>query len=311
VGGIMKDPTNETIIPKHTENLVRKAVVDMIILACFELLVGTLLFGFAYLILNELQIDALPPFTVNNYPIFRGIAIILFSLGVVHLLYGIMFNWVYTCKWCRILGIVLAIFSLPMIPTGTFFGMLFVGRMREIRRSTNPRAIEIPEYDKNEIGIEIKTNAAIMAHLPLILYCIYLYLLTIQTDILYPLFGMNVIIAIKVFAFIYGGIFILEVIVGIIFRFYGEKNWEQIILVIFSIFNIVCVAVVIQTYFWMNWTAFDWADFDHVTLMKVLTNFVWVIGIVLNPIGIYFAAHFLRLLKQSRAYHALKAGNKK
>ena len=122
--------------------------------------------------------------------------------------------------------------------------MLFLGDMNKIHKAQDPLAVEVPEYDKNEIYKEVKINAAIMAHLPLILYYIYLYLLTIQTDIMYPLFRMDVIIAMKWFAFVYGGIFILEVVVGIIFRYYGEKNWEQIILLGFSIFNIICVAIV-------------------------------------------------------------------
>ena len=148
-------------------------------------------------------------------------------------------------------------------------------------------AVIVPQYDKNEIGKEIKINAAIMAHIPLFLYYVYRYLLTIQTDIMYPLFRMDVIIAMKVFAFVYGGIFILEIVVGIVFRFYGDKNWEQSILVALSIFNIVCVAVVIQTYFWMNWAALELEG-----IMQVLGHFMWVIGIVVNPIGIFFAAHF-------------------
>ena len=145
-----------------------------------------------------------------------------------------------------------------------------------------------------------------MAHVPLLLWYIYDYLLTIQTDIMYPLFRMDVIIAMKVFAIVYGAIFILEVVVGIVFRFYGDKNWEQIILLAFSIFNIICVAIVIQTYFWMNWAALE---FERA--MRVLGHFMWVVGILANPIGIFFAVHFIKLLKQSRTYHLQVAEVKK
>ena len=295
----MKDTTQETMIPRHKENIVKHAVGDMIVLACYEILLGAILFVFMDFVLNELQIDALPPFTMNNYPMFRGISIVLLVIGGVHLIYGIMLNWLYKCKWCRIVGFVISLLSLPIIPTGTFFGMLFVGDMNKIHKAEDPLAVEVPKYDKNEIGKEIKINALIMAHLPIFLYYIYRYLLTIQTDIMYPLFRMDVIIAMKVFAFVYGGIFILEVVVGIVFRFYGEKNWEQIILVVFSIFNIICVAIVIQTYFWMNWAALEFEG-----AMRVLGHFMWVIGIITNPIGIFFAVHFLHLLKQSRVFHA-------
>ena len=294
----MKDPTHETMVPRHKENIVKHALGDLIVLACYELLFGVLLFSFANLVLNDLQIDALPPFTVNNYPIFRGLALTLITIGGLHLIYGIMFIWLYKCRWCRILGYVLALFSLPIIPTGTFFGMLFIGDINKIHKAENPLAVVVPEYDKNEIGKEIKINAAVMAHLPFILYYIYRYLLTIQTDIMYPLFRMDVIIAMKIFAFVYGGIFILEVVVGIVFRFYGDKNWEQIILLVFSVFNIICVAIVLQTYFWMNWEALEFEG-----IMRVLGNFVWVIGIALNPIGIFFAVHFIKLLFQSKHYH--------
>ncbi len=295
----MKDPTQVVMIPRHKENIVKHVVGDMFVLACYELLLGGILFTFAYFILNDLQIDALPPFTVNNYPLLRGISIGLIVIGGVHLIYAIMLIWLYKYKWCRILGYVVSILSLPIIPTGTFFGMLFMGDMNKIHKAEEPLAVEVPKYDKNEIGKEIKINAAIMAHLPLILYYIYFYLLTIQSDIMYPLFRMDVIIAMKWFAFVYGGIFILEVVVGIVFRFYGDKNWEQIILLGFSIFNIICVAIVLQTYFWMNWAALEFEG-----AMKVLGHFVWVIGIILNPIGSFFAVHFIRLLKQSRKYHS-------
>jgi hypothetical protein len=309
----MKDPTQKTMIPRRKENIVKHAVGDMIVLACYELLIGAILFMFMNFVLNDLQIDALPPFTVKNYPLFIGIAIALLSIGGVHLIYGIMFIWLYKCRWCRIIGYIIAMFSLPIIPTGTFFGMLFVGDMNKIHKSEDPLAVVVPKYDKNEIGKEIKINAVIMGHFPLLLYYIYLYLVTIQSDIMYPLFRMDVIIAMKIFAFVYGGIFILEIVVGIVFRFYGEKVWEQHILIGFSIFNIVCVAIVIQTYFWMNWAALEFEG-----IMKIMGNFVWVLGLIANPIGIFFAIHFIKLLKQSRIYHSqvekvkkLKNQNKK
>ena len=138
----------------------------MIVLACYELLIGVILFTFAYFILNDLQIDAMPPFTVNNYPLLRGLSIALIVIGGVHLVYGIMLIWLYKCRWWRILGYVLSVFSLPIIPTGPFFAMLFLGDMNKIHKAQNPLAIEVPEYDKNEIGKEVKINAAIMAHLP-------------------------------------------------------------------------------------------------------------------------------------------------
>ncbi|MHA1112330.1 MAG: hypothetical protein ACTSRE_14590 [Promethearchaeota archaeon] len=295
----MTDTTHETMIPRHKENMVSQAVGNLIVIGSFELIIGIFLYVFAYIVLNDLQVDALPPFTVNNFPVMRGIAITLIVIGGVHFLFSIAFNWCYKFKTFRIIGYVLGFFALPVIPTGTFFGMLVIAEMKRIRTSENPLAVDIREYDKNEIGIEIKTNALVMAHLPLILYYVYRYLLTIQTDIMYPLFRMDVIIAFKVFAFVYSGIFILEVVVGIVFRFYGEKNWEQIILVAFSIFNIICLAIVLQTYFWLNWEAFEFEG-----IMKVLGNLVWVIGIVMNPIGIFFAAHFFKLLNQSHVYHS-------
>jgi len=302
----MRDTTHETIVPRHKENIVNHAVGDMIVLACYEMLVGVILFTFVYYVLNDIQIDALPPFTVKNYPLFRGIAITIITIGGVHLVYGFMFIWLYKFRWFRIVGYVLSFFSLPIIPTGTFFGMLFVGDMNKIHKSESPLAVVVPKYDKNEIGKEIKINAVIMAHFPILLYYIYRYLLTIQTDIMYPLFRMDVIIAMKVFAFVYGGIFILEVVVGIVFRFYGEKNWEQIILIAFSIFNIICVAIVLQAYIWLNWSAFEFEG-----IMKLFGNLVWVIGIVINPIGIFFAVHFLRLLKQSHMHHSQSNEDKK
>ena len=302
----MRDTTHETIVPRHKENIVNHAVGDMIVLACYEMLVGVILFTFVYYVLNDIQIDALPPFTVKNYPLFRGIAITIITIGGVHLVYGFMFIWLYKFRWFRILGYVLSLFSFPIIPTGTFFGMLFVGDMNKIHKSESPLAVVVPKYDKNEIGKEIKINAVIMAHFPILLYYIYRYLLTIQTDIMYPLFRMDVIIAMKVFAFVYGGIFILEVVVGIVFRFYGEKNWEQIILIAFSIFNIICVAIVLQAYIWLNWSAFEFEG-----IMKLFGNLVWVIGIVINPIGIFFAVHFLRLLKQSHMHHSQSNEDKK
>jgi len=298
MGGNMIDPTKETLIPMHNENKVSQAVGDLIELACYESLIGIALYVLAYVILNDLQIDALPPFTMNNYPIIRAIAITLIVLGGVHFMYSIAFNWLYKYNVCRIIGYVLGTIALPIIPTGTFFGTMFIADMNKVQTAENPLAVEIPKYDKNEIGIEIQTNALVMLHFPLILYYIYRYLLTIQTDILYPNFRMEVILAIKIFAFVSGGIYILQILVGIVFRFYGEKNWEQIILFVFSIFNILCVGIVIQTYIWLNWLTLEFSGF-----MAVIGNLFWITGILLNPIGVFFAVHFIRLLRQSRLYH--------
>ena len=209
-------------------------------------------------------------------------------------------------KWCTLLGYVLGALTLPVIPAGVFFGVLFITDMNKIRAAENPKAEEVPEYDKNEIGIEIKTNALVMAHLPLFLYYVYRYLLTIQTDIMYPFFRMDVIIAMKVFAFVYAGIYIAQIVVGIIFRFYGEKRWEQIILFLFGVFNILCLGIVLQTYVWLNWTALEFTG-----IMKVLGNMVWIVGVMLNPIGVFFSAHFMKLLKQSHIYHAQILKDKK
>ena len=117
----MKDTTQETMIPRHKENIVKHVVGDIIVLACYELLIGVIFFVFVNFVLNELQIDALPPFTVKNYPFFHGLSIALIVIGGVHLVYGILFIWLYKCRWCRILGYVLSVFSLPIIPTGNLF----------------------------------------------------------------------------------------------------------------------------------------------------------------------------------------------
>jgi hypothetical protein len=295
----MIDPTHETLIPRHKENKVAQSVGDLVVVACYEELIGIILYVFTIVLLNDLHgIDALPPFTVNNVPIIRWIAITLIVLGIIQFAYSIAFNWLYGYKWCRILGIVLGALSLPIIPTGSFFGMLFIADLKKIRDAKNPLAVEIPKYDKNEIGIQIKTNAILMSHLPLILYYLYRYLLTIQTDILYPNFRMGVIESLKVFAFVYGGIYILQLLVGLIFRFYGEKNWEQIILFIFSVFNILCLGIVIQTYVWLNWATLEFSG-----IMFIIGNMFWVLGIILNPIGVFFSVHLIRLLKQSRTFH--------
>lgn len=303
----MIDPTRETLIPRHNENKVAQAVGDLIVVACFEALIGLIIYAFSIILLNDLHgIDALPPFTVNNVPIMRGIAITLMTLGSIHFVYSIAFKWLYKYKWCKILGIVLGAISLPLIPTGCFFGMLFIADLNKIRNAENPLAVEIPKYDKYEIGIQINTNAILMTHLPLILYYLYRYLLTIQTDIMYPNFRMDVIISLKVFAFVYGGIYILQILVGIVFQFYGDKNWEQIILIVFSIFNILCLGIVIQTYVWLNWATLEFSG-----IMLIVGNLLWILGIILNPIGVFFAAHLIRLLKQSRIFHNQKTPIKK
>ncbi|MBN2156876.1 MAG: hypothetical protein JW776_12610 [Candidatus Lokiarchaeota archaeon] len=289
----MTDIPHQTIIPQHTENGVSLAIRHLVVPACFELLFGVVLYFFAYLILNKLQIDALPPFTISNVPIIQGIAIGFMVVSSFHFIYLSLLNRFYKNKSFLFIGYILGCIAVPFIPTGAFFGILFITDLNTIRVAKDPKAVEILAYNKNEVGIEIKTNALVMLHLPVVLYYLYLYLLTIQSDILYPNFRMGVILSLKIFMYAYFVIYTLQFVAGIIFRFYGEKLWEQIVLIVFSIFNLLAVGIVIQTYVWLNWATLEFSG-----IMLVVGNLFWVIGIVINPIGIFFSRHFIKLLRQ-------------
>lgn len=247
-----------------------------------------------------LQIDTLEIFML---PINLSNMWVLWIIGFGGLGFLIV-QWVYVIilpkyngsRKIFFLGKIVGIFMLFFLPTGTFFGALLLLNLQN--NNVPPKTTVSPTEKQHLIGKNIAMAGILMLNLPMILLCLQFYFLTLQIDILYPILSTKVLYGLSLFCYLYIGLFIAQAIVGILYPRFASKSWMRIILWFFVLLQIFSLGIVFEAFFiYLVPNSAEFEDLARIIYFVPLIG--WVIGVLLNPLGVYFGGMMAKTLKNA------------
>jgi hypothetical protein len=260
----------------------------------YELIIAAIFLALPYVLVELLQIDTLYPLiTLQNIPIWQTIGYILVSFIGLQFIYALFIPLFDGKRVGKIVGYIVGIFMLTLAPTGTFFGIMLLQDLRNPTRKTTPQLTS--SQVKMEMGKNITGSGLLMLNIPIVLLIVQRWILTVQIDMLYPIITVKIIQVWEIMMLIYIALFVGLVVIGILYPKHGDKAVLRVLAGFFAGFQILSLGIAIQAYLWAAGPSLE-LDAD----LSWILNLGWLIGVLLNPLGLYFGSMMLRGLAMQK-----------
>lgn len=289
---------------KDIQNHIRK---NILISAFWQWLIVTLIFiGLPMVVVFLLRIDLLHPFiTVGNAPILITTGIIYNILIVLQVIYSILYPKIKDKKSGKILGIIVIITMIVIPPIGTFVALMLVHDLKEQYNERNPSTEKSTPQENDlqrSIGKHLISSGILLLHQPLILIILNVILLGLPLDMARPYVNSDLYAPWDLVAYLYLGIYLLQIVFGILFLKREVSKLKLIISSIFGGFNITAMGWALGAFLTYLAPALEMGDLAPLLFLGGV-----LIGILINPIGYLFGKLTLRGI---RIFFTLKTENK-
>jgi hypothetical protein len=287
---------------KRMLNSVRK---NLLTIAPYEMLVGGLCLILIWAILNPLNgMDIGYPYLyLGNLSTISTLGFAIILLGLVNLLYAVAFPLLYNFQSDNTVkfGYILCCFNLLFIPTGTYFGLYSLFTLRDFSTARDTDGTgdrDIPSADTDAVRVETLKKYFIlsgfsMLHLPLLLLYFRVFIIMLVIDMAYPALASSVMLVWQNIAVVLLIMYLLQIIIGFILPKINNAVLVKTLGYVFAIFQILAFGIFIMGF---GIAQVQLLDVDLV--VEIIIYFSWIIGIILNPLGVHFGLTIIKTLKQ-------------
>ena len=279
--------------------LQKKIRRGLIASAFYEFLIAILLISLPYLVIEVLRLDMLVLFTIGNagtWFVIGGMMLVLIFLQVI---YGIFINKLNSSKSGKVFGYIIGFFMCLNFPTGTFFGLILLQYLKEPKNNqgnNSKNEVTIRKISENEIqnslGKFICITGILMLHMPIILLLINKFMIGLPLDMAYPIISSSLYDDWDLMMWIFFIIFSVQIIMGMVYIKKGNNKWVKIAIIPFAVFQIISLGIAIN-----GFVIAIWPGLGIDASMNIILYIVWIFGVILNPLGIYFGVGILKGLK--------------
>lgn len=281
-----EDMTTEEDRAGNTDFLMNSMRKNMLGAWIFQLLYPVLIIGLIWIIANVLRLDLIHPYiSLGNAPILLTVAYIMLSLLILQLVYAIIMPLVDGKLIGKILGSIVSIGMLIFPPTGTYFGILLFEYVLKPDADEGKLALATDNMEKESrkgLGNQISFSGLLMLHQPMIMIILNVILLTLPLDMAHPIITSDLYAKWDVFAYAYLGVFLAQILVGVLFKKFGKENWMRAIAMFFAVFMITSFAIAVQALMLKLGPGLELGETSWILSLG------WIIGLLLNPLGLYF-----------------------
>ena len=283
-------------------DLMRKQVRNGLLISSFpQIIVSALFIALPYVLLM-IQIDALYPINLEKIPILWGIGYSLGSITCLTLICALIYHKIDQTKFGYIFGHIVGGLMMVFVPYGPFYGSLLIqdvrdplpDRIKNGEREKRTRDKELREF-VSTFSKQLILFGAISMGLPFFFLWLKKFAITQQIDLAYPMLSSKDIIALNWFGVAYFIIFAFQMVVGSYYRFGYKKKGMKATIIVLALFQIFSLAILIQVFISNNFPAILEDQGSEIPIWTL--NFAWILGVMLNPIGMYFGIYMLRNLK--------------
>jgi MFS family permease len=264
--------------------------------AFYQILIAFIFIALPYVVIEMLRLDLLLIFTIGNAWMWFTIGGIIIAMSLFQIIYAILIDKFIKNKTGIILGHIIGLFMCFIFPTGSFFGLLLLQYVRS-EVSNDDRITKDSDDSKEKIqnstGKQIIITGILMLHLPIILLMINKILIGLPLDMAYPIIKSGIYDDWDLMMWIFIAIFLGQIIIGAIYLRKGNNKWVKLAVIPFAIFQIFSFGLAIN-----GFVIAIWAGLGLDTSLNFILYFAWIIGVILNPLGIYFGVGILKELRK-------------
>ncbi len=291
---------------EEMKKLISSIRKNFITVAPYQALIAGILFAVMWAILNPLDgMDiGYPLIYIDRFPTVRLLGIILLLFAGLNLLFAISLPLLLKIhqKQTLTMGYILSACMIPFVPTGTYFGIYSVLQVRELSNRmnmNNRKESEVSESLRNsfeQTRMNLKQSLIVsglaMLHMPIILAILYMFVITMPIDMAYPAAAASATAVWELFAWLLFVLYLVEIIVGSLLSKISSKIGVKIIGWVFAIYQILALGIFILAF-----AIASIAVMDVDTTVQVVVYFSWIIGVLLNPLGVHFGIGIIKDLK--------------
>lgn len=263
-------------------NSMRKNMLGSLI---YQLLYPVIIIGLIYIIAHVLRLDLMHPYlSLGNAPVLLAFSFVILGLLALQLVYLIIMPKVDGKPVGRVIGYIVAIGMLLSPPTGTYFGVLLLQYLAkpEVGGRLDLASDDIELEARKGLGNGISFSGLLMLHQPMILIILNVILLTLPLDMAHPIITSDLYAKWDVFAYTYLVLFLVQIVVGVLYKKFGEQDWMKAVAVFFAVFMISSFAIAVQALMLKLGPGLELGDSSWILYLG------WIIGLLLNPLGLYF-----------------------
>jgi hypothetical protein len=285
---------------KDNSILISSIRKNFAIAAPYQALIGGIFLILIWAVLNALDgMDLMYPyFTIPTFPMYRTIGTLIVILACIQFLIAMILPLLIQKneKIALLICKILASLMLIILPTGTYFGLLIWQDLKEYEKIPNQQSRNMTEITETEKSQAIKTtmiaSGLIMLHMPILLLIFYFRIITMPVDMAYPAMAAVATTALENVSWVLFGLFILQIIIGILYPKIASKKGSKVLVKSIALYQILSFGIffVVFLYFSAGPIGLEGAGMGAIYIS-------WIIGVILNPIGIHFG---LTLWRQSK-----------
>ncbi len=261
----------------------------------YQLIFGLLAYFLPTWILNAMDGMELfyPYLSLPDIPKLKILGLVVMILVLLQLLLAIFYPLLDGMLPGRIFGYVFGIFMLLFLPSGTFFGLIFLKHVKT-PKGGGPAVTEKdrPGLLATSISQYLVVGGLLMLSMPVTLLLLQFILITLPIDMLFPLFPADFTGNWEVVSWVILIFMAIQIIAGALFPKFAGHRWMRGVAIGFGLFQITSLGI----FFWFFLSNLG-VQIDADPLTQVVLNFGGIVGILLNPIGVYFGVKVLRGLK--------------
>lgn len=278
---------------------------NFITVAPYQALIAGILFAVMWAILNPLDgMDiGYPLIHIERFPQVQLLGIVLLLFAALNVLFAIALPLLLKIhqKQTLIMGYILSACMIPFVPTGTYFGIYSLLQVHELANQINNKRDASGMSDEQspsfeQIRMNLKQSFVVsglsMLHMPIILVIFYLFVITMPIDMAYPAAAASATSVWELCAWILFVIYIVQIVVGSLLPKIANKSAVKALGWVFALYQILALGIFI-----MAFAIASIAVMRVDTAVQVVVYFSWILGVVLNPLGVHFGIAIIKELK--------------
>ena len=285
----INEPRKEVVIDPAKKELIVDIRKNLVAAAPYQAFIGAILLILPWVILNPLSgMDLMYPYIyIPVIPIYRAVGTVIVVLAVLQFVFALVFEKVYEAdqKICGILAMLIAVLMLPLIPTGTYFGLLVLQDFKSLKEDT----VQVEERDLTledkhlHVQKTLTASSLVMLHMPIILLLLYAFIIMLPIDMAYPFASAEATSLWELIGWILLGIYLLQFVIARLYPHIVKKPIDYLVVWIFAVFQIIALGIFVQGFITISAPALEFEGG-----MLAIVYLSWLIGVLLNPIGIHF-----------------------
>ena len=290
---------------KGQKKIIASIRKNFVTVAPYQALIGGILLAVIWAVLNPLDgMDiGYPLIHIERFPTVRLLATILFMFAGLNLVFafGLPLLLKFHQKQTLLLGKILSICMVPFLPIGTYFGIYSFSQITDLvslleknQRSpieSEPTA-ETFEHIRENIKQLMIVSGLAMLHMPIGLLILHLFIITMPIDMAYPAAAASATSIWELSAWILFIVYIIQIVAGSLLTKIASQKIVKTIGWVFALYQILALGIFI-----MAFAIASIAVMNVDTTVQIIVYFTWIIGVLLNPLGVHFGLGIIKQLK--------------